>query len=190
MLTDYLRNLHSKYQAETPNIKVSLSTFARLRPKNILLSAFISRNSCQCIHHQNMALKVQSLRKAGIQISAKPEKFLIRRQELDELLKEIPEREVYKVWTKVEIEGSKWKMMVVEVEEGKDKFIEDLKSQTDQFFYHCERVREQCQQVKTLKEFLPEHEMMVQKDFAENFSCRSLDEVQTAHWNQTTVTIH
>ena len=27
-------------------------------------------------------------------------------------------------------------------------------------------------------------------DFAENFSCRSLDEIQTAYWNQTSVTIH
>ena len=27
-------------------------------------------------------------------------------------------------------------------------------------------------------------------DFAENYSCRSLDEVQTAYWNQTAVTLH
>ena len=27
-------------------------------------------------------------------------------------------------------------------------------------------------------------------DFAENFSCRSMDEIQTAYWNQTGVTLH
>ena len=27
-------------------------------------------------------------------------------------------------------------------------------------------------------------------DFAENYSCQSLDEIQSAYWNQTTVTLH
>ena len=41
-----------------------------------------------------------------------------------------------------------------------------------------------------LKENLPAHEIILQMDFADNFACRSLDEVQTAYWNQTSVTLH
>ena len=35
VLTDYLRNLHLKFLAENPNLKMSLATFCRLRPKKM-----------------------------------------------------------------------------------------------------------------------------------------------------------
>lgn len=53
-----------------------------------------------------------------------------------------------------------------------------------------DRVREQYKALRELKEGLKKNEMILQMDFAENYSCRSLDEVQTAYWNQTSVTLH
>lgn len=32
--------------------------------------------------------------------------------------------------------------------------------------------------------------MILQVDFAENYACRSLEEVQSAYFNQTSVTLH
>jgi hypothetical protein len=32
--------------------------------------------------------------------------------------------------------------------------------------------------------------LLVQMDFAENYSCKSVEEIQTAYWNQTGVTLH
>jgi len=190
VLTDYLKNLHDKYTAECPDNKISLSTFARLRPTNVLLASFISRNTCQCIHHQNMALKVQSLRKAGLRISENPENLFMHRDDLDQLLSNLPEKVAFRVWQKVDIGNGKLKMQIVEKEDERDKFKEDLIKQLQLFEQHVQRVREQYQQVRKLKENLPEDEVMVQMDFAENYSCRSLNEPQPAYWNLTMVTLH
>lgn len=59
-----------------------------------------------------------------------------------------------------------------------------------EFSEHVERVKQQYHELRTLKENLPELEMILHMDFAENLSCRSLDEVQTANWNQTFVTLY
>ncbi|KAH3887033.1 hypothetical protein DPMN_011045 [Dreissena polymorpha] len=50
VLTDYLKKLHMKDKSEIPEQNISLSTFTRIRPPNILLTSYISRNSCQCIY--------------------------------------------------------------------------------------------------------------------------------------------
>ncbi|WAR19996.1 hypothetical protein MAR_001834 [Mya arenaria] len=107
VLTDYLKNLHDKYNAEYPENTMSLSTFSRLRPTNVLIASFISRNTCQCIHHQNMALKVQSLRKAGVRISENPENLLLHKDDMDQLLQSLPDKIIYRVWQKVDIGNGK-----------------------------------------------------------------------------------
>lgn len=52
---------------------------------------------------------------------------------------------------------------------------------------HVERA---CIKLRKLKDNLPEHDIIIQMDFAENFTCRCLDEVQTVYWNQTSVTLN
>ena len=77
VLTDYLNNLNEKFIAENSELKVSLATFCRLRPKHILLAKFISRNACPCLKHQNMAMKVAATRKVGAKLSENPEKNML-----------------------------------------------------------------------------------------------------------------
>ena len=81
-------------------------------------------------------------------------------------------------------------MKVVEVQIDRESFIKTVKEEIREFSEHVHRLRSQFQQLKANKELLPAHHMIVQMDFAENYSCRSLDEVQTAYWNQTSVTLH
>jgi hypothetical protein len=52
------------------------------------------------------------------------------------------------------------------------------------------KVRAQYHQLKTNKEKLQNDHVIVQMDFAENYSCRTVDEVQTAYWSLTPVTLH
>lgn len=87
VLTDYMRNIHQKFKDEHPELKISLATFCRLRPKYILLAKFISRNACQCLKHQNMALKVQAIRKLGIAMSENPENILLTKDDIYEKVK-------------------------------------------------------------------------------------------------------
>ena len=65
VLTDYLSNLHQKFLSENPEMKISLATFCRIRPKYIKLTNCVSRNACLCTKHQNFALKLRALRKEG-----------------------------------------------------------------------------------------------------------------------------
>ena len=81
-------------------------------------------------------------------------------------------------------------MKVIEESLPKAEFVTVFKKEVQEFCDHVERVRTQYKELRQLKENLPEHEIILQMDFAENFSCRSLDEVQTAYWNQTSVTLH
>ena len=45
-------------------------------------------------------------------------------------------------------------------------------------------------QLKMLKEYLADDEAIVQMDFAENYTCQYLEEVESAYWNASMVTLH
>lgn len=194
VLTDYLHNLHLKFLAEHPELKVSLSTFCRLRPKNVLLANFISRNAWLCLKHQNMALKINAARKEGMtSLNRNPDLLLDKMETLEEALDDLPPSLEYKTWKRVAIkEGDKdvHKMRVVDIRATKEEFISVMMKEANEFCDHVKRVKAQYQELRNLKQNLPVHECIIQMDFAENFSCRSMDEVQTAYWNQTSVTLH
>ncbi|CAG2188151.1 unnamed protein product [Mytilus edulis] len=94
-----------------------------------------------------------------------------------------------RVWKQVAVED-KMKMKIIENTIEKNEFIEMMKVEMNQFASHVDKVRCQYREIKTLKDSLKEKKVLVQMDFAENYSCKSLAEVQSAYWNQTQVTIH
>ena len=61
VLNDYIKNLHLKFLAEFPEIKVSAGIESKLRPGHISLCNFLSKNKCLCSKHQNLALKCKCL---------------------------------------------------------------------------------------------------------------------------------
>lgn len=187
-----MKNLHMKFLSEDPSLKLSFSSFCRIRPKSVLLACFITRNACLCIRHQNMALKVNALRKFGINLNKNPERIVDEAENLESLLTELPDTILYKTWKRSPIDpsGEKMKMKVVEESLCKDEFVVVFKKEVQEFCDHVFCIRKQYAELSKLKENLPEHEVILQMDFAENFTCRSLDEVQTAYWNQTSVTLH
>lgn len=97
ILIDYMSNLHAKYLSENPETKVSVASFCRMRPKNVLIASFISRNACQCIRHQNIALKVQSLRKLGADMNKNPENALKEMNNFSNTMSKLPDEIPYKV---------------------------------------------------------------------------------------------
>lgn len=190
ILTNYLSDLHQKFIAENPNVKLSLATFCRLRPRNILPARFISRSSCLCIKHQNMSLKCQTLKKYSIVSSENPEHLIDKSADVEKAMSDtLPNEVSYRVWKQILVEDKK-KMKVVEKTVNKNEFINTVKQELDQFICHVERVKSQYKEIKTLKENLPKDEVLVQMDFAENYTCKSHAEVQSAYWNQTPVTLH
>jgi len=193
VLTDYLPNLYEKFKAENPDTKISLTSFKRCRPKYILTTSFSSRHSCLCTKHQNVALTLKTLRKNGIQITAQPDKAVENLPSIETLKESLEETVSTSQWTRVEVEEKgkkKSTTRIVESKVPKEKFIEDFEKQMEDFKGHRSRVQTQYQQIRELKDKIARNEIIVQLDFAENYSCRSVEEVQSAYFNQTSVTLH
>ncbi|XP_060569222.1 trichohyalin-like [Ruditapes philippinarum] len=128
----------------------------------------------------NAALSVKLLRKEGIDVSANPERATENFPTKDDLEKSLPESIVWSQWKRIEIEEKGKKKMVTRVTETKvnrEQFLVKLEQQMKDFESHVKRVAKQYEEIKRLKQNLPKHEMLLQLDFAENYSCRSLEEV-------------
>jgi len=93
-------------------------------------------------------------------------------------------------WQKVEQADGKKRTKIVEKRMLKDELVSIVQKQTADFLVHCSRVKAQYTALNNLKEKLPEKQIIVQMDFAENFICMSADEVQSAYWNSAAVTLH
>lgn len=131
VLCDYLHNLHPKFLLENTDMKISRTVFSRLCPRNILTANFASRTTCLCSRHQNMALKIRTLRNVGIQCPKTPDAF-IRENCDDDIRKMIDGKESIKfmVWMKVQTNDKfRWKM--VEKEMRTNDFVEMFLKEVD-----------------------------------------------------------
>ena len=104
VLSDYLHNLHFKFKLENPDIKLSRTTFCRLRPKHVLTVHFCSRATCLCSRHQNTALK-----NCGAAVNINPDSFIELypdQEKIDELLEGIDNSDItFSEWKKVQDNG-------------------------------------------------------------------------------------
>lgn len=90
---------------------------------------------------------------------------------------------------RVDLDGKK-KMRIVKVVKVAAEFKTYMLKQYELFLQHVERVSTQYKALNDLKDNLPVRHVIVHMDFVENFSCQTLDEIQSAYWNATSVTIH
>ena len=177
ILTDYLGNLHQKFLGENPEMKLSFASFCRIRPSHVLLTSFISRSTCLCTKHQNMALTLKAMRKAGVTTPSNPESYLkepVKSNSVREVIGNNQEISVGQ-WKRIEVEErGKMKnvMKIVQSEMSINDFIDHLEKQTKDFEEHVDRMKTQYEQIRYLKQNLPNHEIIIHMDFAENYSCR------------------
>jgi len=137
-----------------------------------------------------MALKIRALRNVGIQCPKTPDAFN-RENCDDDIRKMIDGKESIKfmVWMKVQTNDKfRWKM--VEKEMRTNDFAEMFLKEVDEFRGHVERVKNQYEQMKLKRESLKNGEVFIWMDFAENFTCSAVEEVQSAYWNPQMVTLH
>ena len=193
VLTDYLSNLYDKFTSENPTAKISQTSFQRLRPAYILTTSFISRSSCLCTKHQNAALLLKTLQRY-VAVQKNPEDFIKETLPIDEMNRELPDDVTFSLWKRVPVEeanGQK-KMItkIVQVNKSKTDFIAYVTEQFTNFKEHVARMKNQYKEIRSLKANLPPHHHVIHMDFAENFNCKSMDEVQSAYWCQTFITLH
>ncbi|ESO91799.1 hypothetical protein LOTGIDRAFT_163159 [Lottia gigantea] len=194
VLTDYLSNLHQKYLSENHEVKLSLASFSRIRPKHIRKTAFISRSTCLCTRHQNMALFLKAIQRSGASVPSNPESFLREVTDLRQITESITEEEItFGQWKRVPFEEkgkTKMVMKIVEEKVIKAEFVSKLTSQFEDFKAHVSWMKRQYSEIQSLKEHLPKNDVIIHMDFAENYNCKSVEEIQSAYWNQTSVTLH
>ena len=204
ILCHYMHELYTKFCSENGRI-MSKATFYRFRPRYILLAANLCRKTCLCTKHQNLALKLQSIRRAlkEEQMSANGDIFIkeyTQQGDIDQLMEKIEDTHmiIYEEWTKVNMEIivrkekrmiKKWKLVRKETNarEFKNIFNKDLSI----FRVHNYRVYEQYNQLKQLRENMPEDHCTVQMDFAENYTCAEESQIQSDYFgDKVQVTLH
>lgn len=97
---------------------------------------------------------------------------------------------MYTKWKRVTLENNKKKMKIVTESMSRYEFYENWLQEIEKFTEHYDVMRTQYKQTRILKENLPPGEIVKHMDFAENYSCKTADEIQSAYWNATQVTLH
>jgi hypothetical protein len=143
-----------------------------------------------------MSLTLKALKKKNIECTLNGEKMLERKQDLlQETEQKLASGDEIQVgqWKRVEIEVKGQKKSVMKIVDSimkPQEFLTHLRSQIEEFDQHVMRIKTQYSEMKNLKENLPVNHCIIHMDFSENYSCKSVQEIQSAYWNQTAVTLH
>ena len=197
ILNDTLKNLHAKFLQENPTKKICLAKFCKMRPKNIVPVQYAKRKVCLCQKHQNMALKLRALRLMGaVDFPLRPDDLKdMTREKAREILDamDLNESVTFKEWRRTEVkykDKTIKKTVLREVTEDKETFINAFLKEMVEFKEHSRRVTTQYEQIRLLKQNLPSSHVTIQIDFAENYVCNYLEEVQSAYYSKQQVTVH
>ena len=189
VLNDYLSNLHQKFVSEHTNMSCSFTAFTRMRPKNFVLAKFANRRTCPCTQHQSYALKLEMLRKYG-GIPANPEAFVkYSDQKISSIIDNIKQQDfTYDIGKKVEVvykgkTSKKMKMITQTISHAQFKAL--LQKDTATFRSHISRIAALFREQKYLKENLPPNHVYMHMDFADDYRCRSQNDIQSAYWSPT-----
>lgn len=202
VMRDTLKNAYHKFKQELPQAttNVSYTVFKDYRPRNVILVSFLTRTSCLCTLHQNMALQFQAIRKVGIHIPTVPdevvEKYtdaeilpLLDRVDRDVIITQQWERTTVQVGVG-EAKREVKKIKLLEKELTKTEFTETIRKQMAGFRQHRDRVIAQYAAVRHIKEQMPPGHVTIQMDFAENWASSEKDEIQSAYYSKDQITIH
>ena len=82
-------------------------------------------------------------------------------------------------------------MKLIDLVQSSVEFTEGLKADFKLFSEHAACVKQQYEQIRHLKLHLLANLVIAQMDFARNYTCQALEEIQSAYWGQSEqVTLH
>jgi len=198
-----LKEPFSNFKKENPGIKIGFSSFAALRPKWYVLAGSSGTHSvCVCTYRQNpklmidASLKNLNIHELMVKCVCKIEnedcmmgncsdcpckdgcvEFLQSHDDLNEVR--------YQQWVSVD------RTEHVTLVDTRDSYIVKLAQKIDDLTRHSFIAKTQSAYMNVLKECLiPETEIFMQGDFAENFSFVVQDKIQSFHWENSQATLH
>lgn len=210
LLLGNLRELRHLFKERYPDINISFSKFAELRPPHCILAGAPGTHSvCVCTTHQNVKLMISGAHLDSVEgLSTYQEIFKImlceERSEncyfgscqecpgVGPLSKKIEEvfqsrsvsSVVYRQWVQVD------RCNLDTFEKLVPDFIDDFCKKMVRLAEHDYIAKEQAQFISSRKQTLEEGEVLVVADFAENYAFVCQDAAQGYHWTNTQATIH
>ena len=112
---------------------------------------------------------------------------------LEKIKAETPQEIKFGQWKRVSMNDKGMKKMVMKISVctmNNNDFVKFMEKQIKEFKQHVYRVRHQYEESVKIKQNLPKNEIIVQMNFAENYSSKGVDDIQSAWWNWTSVTLH
>ncbi|CAM1303135.1 Uncharacterised protein r2_g1312 [Pycnogonum litorale] len=199
-----LKELHSSWKETYPKKKIGFSSFAALRPKWCVLAGSSGTHSvCVCKYHQNPKLMAEGCLKSSVRDLMK---FCVRSTENEMCMmghcNDCPGREglvdhlkncelndiedvTYQQWISTD------RTKLTTITESKEDFIDNFSSQLLKLTRHSFTAKSQSAYMKDLKSSMkPLEEIILQGDFAENYSYVVQDEIQSFHWENKQATLH
>lgn len=203
-----LKETHANFLQEFPERKIGFSLFASLRPSHVLLQSQTPHNVCVCHIHANFIALVNELssvsnipRYDGDWVS----KYMCEEctfscwvgdcstccdggliavtltpsSSLEEIVSP-------KLWSKTDgvftqsADPMTINSLQLKVKSGWQTFIKHHHAKREQSFAYEEAKR---------KALATPNNVLCQIDFSENYTCVSQDEIQSAHWNQTQISL-
>lgn len=207
---------HASFKEDNPGVKVARSTFAALRPKNVLTQSHAKLFQCLCEYCANVELKLEALNKS-MYIAWLGDKYDICKITLCDHEGKYPRiacvdrkcsscgvGRVKSMLTKAlgtrQLRWRKWCQM--EYPDGKTRIgrkwfhgtgkelATELAQELLPFSQHLFQARWQQDQFYKVINNLPLQAVVLVMDYAENYSVSTQHEVQGGHWYQQQVTIH
>lgn len=194
----------------TRNLKMSYQTFFRLRPFWVVKPNAQNRDTCLCIVHSNIDMKLSALHTANILTYSNHQKLLedlcCDRYNVDCLArswhtcrdknpkyKEFDDRNVikYKMWVseRQQIQDFKTKKPRLVTKCLKKTFeihprqlITHLQEDLQKFLDHQRNIVHQYKAMNDLKPNLQEGEVLIHVDFSENYCTKYAEEIQAFHF--------
>ena len=202
-----LKELHSNFLQQHPDHKIGLSKFCQLRPKFCkTVDSGGSHSVCVCTIHQNFKFCVEKVPTINhytdilkiLVCDIKNELCMVSKCE-NCPGKSIVESRLAEIFSdnydpSDVIQYSQWvttdRSTIVTNSATVLEFIEIVASQAEKVASHHFVKEEQSKYLKNLKANLDCSEIIIQMDFAENYTFLVQDAAQSFHWNNEQATLH
>ncbi|KAK5649064.1 hypothetical protein RI129_003956 [Pyrocoelia pectoralis] len=214
-----LKSLYKKFIIEK-EIKISYTSFCRLRPFWVVPPKLGSRDTCLCVTHENFRLVAAKLYSEKIINLKNPEEIisaitcnLNREESLSRSCQNCKEIQIpinefngsnqcqYQKWCskkETRVSSKTGKPIVVQITLKEDITISyydlfnELMNQIPKYMSHVRNVYHQHQPLSTVKKSLTDSELLLHIDFSENYACKYSSEAQSVHFgaSRQQITLH
>ncbi|MES9884828.1 MAG: hypothetical protein ABW185_28615 [Sedimenticola sp.] len=217
ILNDSLMNLYAMFQSEI-SIKISYTTFCRLRPFWVLFPTDRDRNTCLCKLCDNTQFMVSSLKKVGVTDTDDIDKLVDKivcdskqkecmygdciecgEKEITINTDKLNDETTWSEWTikkenrTVRSEDKEVSFTVKQLVSGSiGELVEKCQTILKTYKRHVYNVRSRFKYFKERKASMQENDVIIHVDYSENYVCKLASEIQSMHFgaSKKQITLH